>query len=698
MADNRVVVIQKRVPSLTSTAEIAKILNGEKFITVDTSMEYYKHEVSGEIIPFGGKDVGNLKPTVDGNKVITDDNELALAIESIRGMMDSIESYDDFQVIYERISVIAADLASLPKNEFFTEINTKLATIISEFSGKHEPGKIFSYSLTNQIEASSMMDASTFEYLAEMFRTMGQSGIISTRSYGVNGNRPWTRSHDVSYAALNMHDHPNFYNLPGTAEVSACLNGYYVRTRHNDYGLVQPALAGPTHVFNSTEAIPPPDIPPSVLAKVTLDEKLQEMREYFIAYSTQNIAHRDYRPYFTWTFSYFELWLEVFDENVEDPFTSLRHALASKDARKLLEMALYFNYGGHKNRAENLAYMNRMLRYVDATGTPQFATIKWRICAVPAGNVGTIPPTNFKPINDTRTNRRFNTDYLSDAHAKSRRARFRLTANGTDEPTNFSSPQLIDQLMATVPGKDGRGAVLNEVYKLYGADDVTLKWNGSSTVNDKLNIANYNRYYYMAGNDASGRSSASRGFNDPTLWVAMTTNPKVVGVPSDSGVLRFTYAVPFEMILHTPLENEAWNPYNIPLKTTSMLAIEAAQQGGANNSKPKVYTGYNGSGYFHLTPAAFFSGTSTNDPADTDSPITVKFPDNLTVAVANSGTRAFLPTIPGVVGQIRQRYPIYPAYYEGSHAEGGIEILNEQVTDLKTKLADLTTKVNGFHP
>jgi hypothetical protein len=68
-----------------------------------------------------------------------------------------------------------------------------------------------------------------------------------------------------------------------------------------------------------------------------------------------------------------------------------------------------------------------------------------------------------------------------------------------------------------------------------------------------------------------------RGFNDPTLWAAMTTHERVQGVTSCTAEIvngaggdctedvvksqKWTWAVPIEIIYTTPLAN--WNPYNL---------------------------------------------------------------------------------------------------------------------------------------
>jgi len=89
-----------------------------------------------------------------------------------------------------------------------------------------------------------MMMAWQSEQQAEILRGMGQSGIYMTRQYTYNAKEPENRRFAGSYAVENQHNHSDIFIIPGTAELTAIINGYYIRTRHNDYRLVKPAPVG----------------------------------------------------------------------------------------------------------------------------------------------------------------------------------------------------------------------------------------------------------------------------------------------------------------------------------------------------------------------------------------------------------------------------------------------------------------------
>ena len=87
----------------------------------------------------------------------------------------------------------------------------------------------------------------------------------------------------------------------------------------------------------------------------------------------------------------------------------------------------------------------------------------------------------------------------------------------------------------------------------------------------KKDISRYHRTYFIKKADAMGASAIHRGYNDPYLFAAATTQEdiagvqvkkcrKVKGVKKCEYVLqKWTYAIPFEIIYLTPLTN--WNPY-----------------------------------------------------------------------------------------------------------------------------------------
>ena len=120
--------------------------------------------------------------------------------------------------------------------------------------------------------------------------------------------------------------------------------------------------------------------------------------------------------------------------------------------------------------------------------------------------------------------------------------------------------------MAQIPGKDNYGANIvveqASTNKLSGIvnDPLTTSGKGSSKTIQALNMGYYNRVYATGKADANGESAHMRGFKDPTLWVAETTNKRVVEFQGR----RFSWAIPFEVIYLSPLKN--WNPYNLDVK------------------------------------------------------------------------------------------------------------------------------------
>lgn len=62
-------------------------------------------------------------------------------------------------------------------------------------------------------------------------------------------------------------------------ELNFVLNGVEFRTRHNDYRLRMPVTNDTT--YNKMVDITYPEVPPEVLAKHTVAEQVDEMREWF---------------------------------------------------------------------------------------------------------------------------------------------------------------------------------------------------------------------------------------------------------------------------------------------------------------------------------------------------------------------------------------------------------------------------------
>ena len=117
-------------------------------------------------------------------------------------------------------------------------------------------------------------------------------------------------------------------------------------------------------------------------------------------------------------------------------------------------------------------------------------------------------------------------------------------------------------------------SMVGRVWGLDGIDAAplydTFNVNTFTLTGRPLNMARYNRAYGLPTADASGRTAAPRGFNDPHLNVARTTNPLVVG--------GYTYMIPLELVCRTPLES--WNPYDVvPSTGTTMFLSKTAGVG-----------------------------------------------------------------------------------------------------------------------
>lgn len=224
-----------------------------------------------------------------------------------------------------------------------------------------------------------------------------------------------------------------------------------------------------------------------------------------------------------------------------------------------------------------------------------------------------------------------------------------------DTPGYF---QFIDQLMYQIPGKDNYDGNLTDT--VTGA--AALQYASTKT----LNTAYYSRYFTIPAKDAMGRSNQRRGFNDNTLWAAMTTYPQVneLVFSGSAGKVkqRWTYAIPLEIIYLTPLQS--WNPYNFTFFGRGSPNSKIPTMNG-RDGKNTTASAFNGTSYevFYRTPVEFFSGTTEGDAADTSTDAVSVLDQNGVVRnVRASGVYIHLPKIAGVDAKVRIRYPICPVH------------------------------------
>lgn len=618
------------------------------------------------------------------------------------------------------------------------------------FQGFHAAGKTHRLPVFNMMERDFLAEAAQEEGYAEFLRSQGASGIVNTRQY--QADRTFElgyRVHDVSYAALNIHNHPNYKSQPGMAEIAACINGYYFRTRHMDYAMAYPIKGQ----YLERVALHAPEIPASIAALPTginsdgtinfTNTQAGYMRDVKTA-NPQDCQ---------WHLAYLECWLEQSeDDALADPAESFRHANDAVGYRDMFEKGRYLNASGHKNRLENLSYQPFTVRYVDAQGVPRFGTLQYRINSYPVGDLRALGGaeqsprfvvgnsnshyhtlevvlssaqmtsiTAGTPLDVTTSNDfghvhqvRISWDGMSyqavDLHPGHQHpvavisdATGRLPYNeakavaGTIDNTNrfklirdlrsrahssswaalaksrmarFECVDLI-ALCEKLPGLEGDGAFLEESYTQYGLNDVLDAHNGTG----RLNAARYNRRYKFNRGDASGRVTANRGFNDPTLFVAKTSHPRVVG--------GFSWMIPLELILRTPREN--WNPYNLP--TGDYTRLKAEETAG-NGTQAKPFSGIHSLHFYYGTPVGVVPEVAGQvDPADTANTAWVKDANGIARQVLGNGIRVH------DVDGVRQRYPIYPLFSDHGYSQTQQHWLRKTLTDLLKKVAAGTLTV-----
>lgn len=531
------------------------------------------------------------------------------------------------------------------------------------------------------LETVELHDAGTFEYEAEKMRWLGQSGLVGVRQYTYGGNDAFRRPFDIGYNPMNIHTHSDYLGLQGMAELALSVNGYYLRTRHNDYRDSRPHSSSKT--YQATERLPRPSLPSNVTGSV--DNQTAVMQDlYARLHNTlqENAGSKltaAEKAFFRWDMAYAECWWEVLSDGVtDDPGNDTRHANITNDTRKMLRDAQMFNYGGHKNTLENTGYWVAAVKEVTADGKPAFAVLKFRILMMNIATLADYLPSQLMDhVVDYKTMMRYGFTSTA-ALRKSSRARFKL------KETN-DGPGLMDTLINKIPGLDNGPASITEVYNQVGrTTELETIYNAFNT-GQINNAGKYFRFSYIINNDASGRTLARRGFNDPYLFVAMNTQPKVKAYTIDGRDYRFSYMIPLELVLRHPLE--VWNPYQIP-ERSSFSAVTGA--GTPGNPYSGVYQDL----HWYLTPSSFFDQRIDSDAADTiANGRYYRTADGSAVATKASGTYIFLPRMLAGNGSelvpgdgIRIRYPIYPVFHEGSYAFAEIEAMKKYM--LSTAITD----------
>jgi len=459
-------------------------------------------------------------------------------------------------------------------------------------------------------------------YLEESIRSEGSSGIKQVRAYE-GGTRPY---HFTSYSAHDagaLHEHSSYDRTNGLGELVVVLNGVEFRTRHNDYKIRQPSTT--SKAYDALEDIPFPPVPPSVQNKQNVSDQVTEMREYFKAFHTDNVHHRDFRPFFKPVMCYLEGAWTTDTGILTEPFQSDRHSLAASSWSDLQEKVQLTSASGGKDEMENFAYLPTTIVEVTADGEPVYAQWNYRIACHPIK--ASLSPKNLRPIDDIAVRMYNNLDMRNFARNKAARfsinpfenADLDLFSQSDEYNDTYFANSLLDDIMYEIPGKDNYpGHIIDDTF---GKRKYEMKQNSRT----ELNTARYHRHFKTVSTGGTGIVNHNRGFSDPYLFVAETTNPKIAKMGMrdcqlDNGKEvchtyegRYSYAIPLEIVWLTPLQT--WNPYDIHFSTN--LRDPLANRRNGQHTISRAFNGSSSISYYN-TPAEFFhGGEPQKDNADT---------------------------------------------------------------------------------
>lgn len=550
--------------------------------------------------------------------------------------------------------------------------NKREASLKSDLiSTKVEENKLSIDGLLRLGETLTYASWSMFDYMTEVNRIHFGSGVTHARGYEYGGDSAYNLPTTIGYSAYNGHDHGNIENLVGTAEFGVMWNGIYFRLRHNDDGLYRHANVG-AESFDERVPLDPPSEPSDIEAATTASEKCDIAENYIriMAGELPQDAVDDYANSARWIMSGVEVYPEVYnpEESLRDPFPGHRHQINVSTLPELFKQEQFYNNGGHKNIRENSVGIAMAINDVDEDGNPVVVLWRYRFISADVGSLAEYPIADtLDYYEDTSYGARYG--QTIEQIKASRSCRFRVKQRlATSNVDNFYQPELIDEMIAKIPGLDGYGNTLTESYEYYGANDQLKKYGEPET---PLKAGNYNRFYTMTGNDASNRSNAKRGFQDDRMWVARTTDPRIKQTKFGSTVLGFSGFIPLELNIQSFL-NGNFNPHGIEDKSGEYTHQEfmALVADGYGRTQDKPLPGHNNFFYFYKSPADIFDGETPTDPADTtvSGGLWITCADGLARKHFPSGYRYFLPTTNLIGEQLRTRYPIYYSAEEGSES------------------------------
>ena len=545
------------------------------------------------------------------------------------------------------------------------------------------------------LRIKNVIDEMLYEFKVTEFkidqqrRTTAGSGVKQIRSSGVSGTKSYQEAGITDATSImSMHDHSEFKCTAGLGEFPVVLNGLEFTTRHNDY----PCMTKSSTVkgYDAVEEVSHPGVPASVSALVTPEEQIQEMREYFKAFKFQNSSHRDYADYFKATLVYLEgAWMEKNSSEFSDPFASARHQLAADSWRDLFLKNQYYDHTGHKENNENICYLPTKI--CDVTEEYEVIRCQWVYRIMMHEIKSNFKLNRISVVDDMATRVKLSTpdnpETLSELEG-SRQARFKLVRTlDDDDPDSYSrEPTYMDKLMGEIAGFDNYGKIVDDHFGVISeqvrTDDVVKE----------QNAAFYHRLYGTPKATANGNRRVSKGYNDPSLYMAMTKEEGVAAEKYEEcnnkrticemHEQKWSYALPIEIIILTPLGS--WNPYGVVYQgedgtPEGDLVYDCGNNVTCDGTTPETaFNGINSDNYY-MTPFEFFTPSSEVDPADT-TPEFVYVRDGSGVVRQMRASGIYIRyDMGGDIGKFRCRYPIPPIYEEETYTWKQIEALKDIV-------------------
>jgi len=503
-------------------------------------------------------------------------------------------------------------------------------------------------------------------YVDERIRTEGHSGAKKIRMR-YEGTRPYHGSTHTGHSFANIYNIANTRDKIGFGELTIVMNGAEFHTKHGDY-LLQ--TRSPTGEADELEDIEYPGVPEEVTALEAVEDQITEMQEWFKAWANQDKSVRDYRQYFKPVLCYIEGAWFLQDGDEDNTFSEYRFMAAS----------------GNMDSAGRYEFLpSRLVDVVD--GVPVYA--QWRYRKLCQALNDDIPLNRFRAVDDLGTRLRLGLTY--EEYVNSSAARFQL--NPINKPRfseHMTGRSYVDDQMEQIPGLNGYNADLTDDAFGLVARRIPFDENGQSPV---LDTSKYHRWYKVAEAGASGSLVRHRGYNDENLFMAMTTDERIIPIEAElcegrdsseceTYTQRWTFALPMEIIFLTPLST--WNPYSIEYKGDASSEEGATVTARGRNGSPsrgRSFDGVNSENYY-ITPAEFFEGDEIESGVGdtTRGMVGVLDPEGNVRRVRASGHRIAFPPIPGV-GFIRQRFPIMPVHGEGGSSYKEMEALKDVILE-----------------